>query len=171
MNTALKAMRLALLATSASAALLAAPVNAATDTTSFGVKITITSTCDIHSTPATDVDFGTVSSTATNVDQAGTLNIKCTKGTTYKIALDNGQNADTGGQRRMKQVSGSNTYYVNYNLYQNSGRTTAWGAAVADSYAGSGTGANQSISVYGRVPDANVQAGSYTDTVTATVTY
>lgn len=142
--------------------------SASTDTTTFNVKVTITSTCDIHTTAATDVNFGTVSSTGTSIDQAGSLTANCTPGTTYTIALDNGVNA-LAGQRRM--INGT-TNYVAYNLYQDTARTTVWGSTDGTStYAGTGTGANQAIPVYGRIPSANSPAGSYTDTVTATVTY
>ena len=75
---------------------------AATDTTSFNVKIVVTNTCDIHTAAATDVDFGTVNSTATNTDTAGQLNVTCTPLAAYSIALSNGQNA----YDRLQELSG-----------------------------------------------------------------
>ncbi|MBA8882770.1 Csu type fimbrial protein [Dokdonella fugitiva] len=145
---------------------------AATDSTTFNVKLTITSTCDIHTTAATDVNFGTVSSTAVNVDADGALNINCTPQTAYTIALDNGQNGADVNTRKMK--NGSNL--VPYQLYRATTRTAAdvWGSttgAGGNVYSGSGTGATQNVPVYGRVPSANFPALSYTDVVTATVTY
>ena len=72
----------------------AAPAFAA-DTTTFNVKITILKACDVAAAAATDVDFGSVASTAVNVDNAGALNVRCTPLTPYNIALNNGQNGAT----------------------------------------------------------------------------
>ena len=68
-------------------------------------------------------------------------------------------------------TSGANT--VNYTLYSNSGRTTLWGNTVGtDTVAATGNGASQSYTVYGRVPTQAAPApGTYTDTITVTVTY
>jgi outer membrane usher protein len=144
---------------------------AATDTTNFNVKIVVTNTCDIHTTAATDVDFGTVNSTATNTDAAGQLNVTCTPLATYSIALSNGQNGSSVSTRKMKD-SGSNV--IPYQLYRAAARGPGdvWGSTIgSDVYTGSGTGAAQAIPVYGRVPGTNVPAGTYNDVVTATITY
>jgi spore coat protein U-like protein len=65
---------------------------------------------------------------------------------------------------------------VPYQLYKASGRTAAdiWGTTTGGSgnvLSGTGTGGNQNVPVYGRVPSANFAAGTYSDTVVATVTY
>lgn len=143
--------------------------NAQADTTTFDVKITITESCTISDTAATDVEFGThASSAAANIDAQGTLVVNCTPNTDYDIALDNGQHYDT--DRRMEGQG----YFVPYALYRDASRDQAWGATIGtDTLAGTGTGANQSIPVYGRVAAGatNVPAGNYSDTVTATVTF
>lgn len=153
------------------AALGAQSAVAATDTTTFNVKIIVTNTCDIHTTAATDVDFGTVSSAATNVDAAGQLNVTCTPLAAYTIGLDNGQNGASVSDRKMKDAG---TNLIPYQLYRAAARGAGdvWGSTVGtDVYAGTGTGAAQAIPVYGRVPGANVPAGNYNDVVTATITY
>jgi spore coat protein U-like protein len=68
-------------------------------------------------------------------------------------------------------TSGANT--VNYTLYSNSGRTTVWGNTVGtDTQAATGNGSAQSYTVYGRVPSQAAPApGTYSDTITVTVTY
>jgi spore coat protein U-like protein len=145
--------------------------NAATDTTTFNVKVIITSTCDIHTTTATDVNFGTVASTATNVDAAGQLNVICTPLAAYSIGLNNGQNGTSVSTRAMKD---SGTNLVPYQLYRAAARGPGdvWGNTIGtDTYAGTGIGISQAIPVYGRVPSANSAAGAYNDVVTATVTY
>lgn len=149
-----------------------APAYAANDTTQFDVTITITSSCDIHTVAATDVNFGTVASTATNVDQQGQLTVNCTPGTAYTIALDNGQNGADVNSRAMSD----GTNEVPYQLYRAAARGAGdvWGSTVGGGgnvLAGSGTGAAQNLPVYGRTPSANFPAATYNDVVTATVTY
>jgi spore coat protein U-like protein len=141
---------------------------AGSDTANMNVKITITATCDIHTTTPTDVDFGTVASTATNVaSTGGVLTVNCTSGTPYAIGLGNGQNYLTASTTR-RMINGT-TNYVAYGLFSNSARTTAWNSTATVS--GTGTGGSQTVPVYGTVPSANAPAGAYTDIVVATVTY
>ena len=67
----------------------------------------------------------------------------------------------------------STVQYLSYALYQDSGRSTNWGNVVGTStLAGTGTGSAVGVTVYGRIT-ANQQAalGSYSDTITVTVTY
>jgi len=139
---------------------------AATDTVNLNVKVTITATCDIHSVPSTDVDFGSIASTATDTDAAGALSVNCTPGTDYTIGLDAGENFG-GGERRM--IKG--TDYVAYELYRDGARSQVWGNDLAGSLSGTGTGSDQNIPVYGRIATANSPAGDYADVVIATVTY
>ena len=155
----------------ASALLVAGATSAfAADTTTFNVKITILKACDVNAAAATDVDFGSVASTAVNTDNAGALNVRCTPLTPYNIALNNGQNGATVAARKM--ANGANL--VPYQLYRAAARGAGdvWGATVGtDTLAGTGTGLVQNVPVYGRVPSANFPAGSYNDVVTATIIY
>lgn len=142
------------------------------DSRTFNVKIQINSICDIQAAP-TDVDFGAVNSTATAIDTTGTLNVRCTSGTPYNIALNPGTGSGaTVTARTMGSSDAGNTARVPYALYRDSGRTQNWGATVGtDTRSGTGSGAVQAVSVYGRVPSANYPAGAYSDVVTATVTW
>lgn len=144
----------------------AAHAHAGTDTANMNVKVTITATCDVHSVSPSDVNFGSILSSATDADAVGTLNVNCTQGTDYSIGLDDGQNA-TGGSRRM--VKGSDS--VAYDLYLDPARSNRWGDSESDSATGTGSGSVQAISVYGRIASANSPAGNYSDVVVATVTY
>ena len=148
---------------------------AATDTTQFQVKITITESCDVHTVNATDIDFGTHvrSTTATPIDNQGALQLNCSRGTPYQIALDPGLNSSSptaaADNRRMTSVDGG---VVPYGLYRDAARTQFWGRVIGtNTVGGTGTAAQQSIPVYGRVPATDVAAGVYLDTITATVTY
>lgn len=154
----------------AAAALLAGPAAAQTATTSFQVRITIQSSCTIDTPAPTDVDFGTQPSSATDVDAIGLLNVNCTPGTGYTIALDDGQNSGGGGVGARAMING--TDLVPYQLYSEPTRTTVWGETTGtDTVAGIGTGLVQPYPVYGRVPSANFPAASYLDVVTATISF
>jgi len=160
---------LALLALAAAAS-AALPAAAQTASTTFQVRITITSVCTIDTPAATDVDFGSTPSTGVDIDSAGQLNVLCTPGTAYNIGLDGGQNAGPGGVTDRNMSNGAEL--VPYQLYSDPGRATIWGNTVGtDTVADVGTGAVQIVPVYGRVASANQVAGDYLDVVTATITY
>ena len=98
------------------------------------------------------------------------MTITCTKGATTTIGLDNGANASSG-QRRMKDGT---TDYLNYFLFSDTGRTTAWGNA-AGSWVVPPAAPDKTArpySVYGRITAGqDVPAGTYNDTVIATVNF
>ena len=141
---------------------------AATATTSFTVQVTITATCLINS--ASTLSFGTQGVLSTNADQTSTLQVTCTNSTPYNIGLNAGTGTGATVATR-KLTSGGNT--VNYTLYSDSGRSVVWGNTInTNTVGGSGNGASQSYQIYGRVPPQTTPAsGSYSDTITVTVTY
>ena len=146
----------------------AGTANAASTTTTFAVQATITATCTINS--ASTLNFGTLGVLASNTDQTSTIQVTCTNTTPYNVGLDAGTGSGATVATR-KMTSGANT--VNYTLYSNSGRTTVWGNTVGtDTVGATGNGSAQSYTVYGRVPAQAAPApGTYTDTITVTVTY
>jgi len=163
------------------ALLAACGIASAADTTTFNVKLLVTKACTITAAAATDVDFGTQTSTTTgNVDNTGSLTVQCTPLTPYTIALNAGSNAGTTGDvttRRMKNTNASVTTnnYVGYQLYTDVTRGSVWGTTTGtNTQAGIGLGINQSYTVYGRITNLagnNPATGNYQDTVTATITY
>jgi spore coat protein U-like protein len=134
-------------------------------TGTFLVNGNVLGTCSISTT---NLAFGTY--TAVVLDGTATVTVNCTNSTTYAVSLSAGQNL-SGGTRRLAGPLGS---YLTYQLFQDSGRTTAWadGTALGAKKSGVANGAAQALSVYGRIP-ANqlVRAGSYADVVVATVEY
>lgn len=142
---------------------------AATATNTFNVTMTITSQCTV--TSPTTLAFGSAGILSAATDATSTFNVTCTNTTPYTVGLNTGLNA-SGAQRRMLG-GGTNSEYINYDLYQDAGRTTAWGNAVGSWQSGTGNGAAQSFTVYGRVPAQTTPSpgANYTDTVTITVTY
>src|SRR5271166_7127276 len=144
------------------------PSNATQVTSNFSVQLTMTTSCVINS--ASTLNFGSQGVLTTAVNNTSTLQVQCTNTTPYNIGLDAGQGTGATVAVR-KMTSGANT--INYSLYSDTGRTTVWGNTVGtNTVAGTGNGASQSYTVYGRVPPQTTPAAAtYTDTITVTVTY
>ena len=156
--------------------LLAAPLllipgmaSAQTATTQFNVQITIAGECQINS--AENLDFGNAGVLGANVDAASDVEVLCTSSTPFDLGLDEG--LGTGASVDTRLMTGPGAATIQYALYRNAARTVLWGETVGvDTLAGTGTGAAQSFTVYGRVPPQAAPApGTYTDTVTLTLTY
>jgi len=149
-----------------------------TATSNLTVQITITAACTIN---AATLDFGaSVAGTtliASNVDAQTTVSVTCTNGSPYSIGMDNG--ANFSASRRMRQ--GATANYLSYGLYTDTGRSNAWTTATSNiacaatnsCFLGTGSGSAQSVTIYGRVPSTGSAppTGTYTDTVTMTITY
>ncbi|HVY21839.1 MAG TPA: spore coat protein U domain-containing protein [Steroidobacteraceae bacterium] len=147
--------------------------SAATTSTSFSVTATVLKTC---SATSANLAFGSYTPGAGALTGSTAVNVKCTNGTTFTVALNAG--TTTGGtiaQRLM--ANGSNT--LQYNLYTTSSYTTIFGDGTGGSSpqngTGTGLGSAVAVNVYGQLPDnatnQNAVPGIYSDTITATVTY
>lgn len=144
--------------------------NAGTVTTTFGVSTTIAGVC-VVSTASSGLNFGAYDPTLSS-DTLGTTSFKveCSSGLGYTIGLS----AGGSGSDTARTMSSGGASALNYHLYSDSGRTTNWGASAG---AATGTGAGltteQTITVYGKIPKNQYSPpiGSYTDSITATVTY
>jgi spore coat protein U-like protein len=158
------------------AAALAAMMNSAigaTTSANLGVSASVAATCSIGAT-ITTVAFGpydpVVANASTPLNGTGSFDVTCTSGASgTSIGLDSGLNA-SGGIRRMT----NGTSFLNYYLYQDSARTTAWGNTIGTDTVtpAAWTGAAQTFTVYGQIPAGQpATSGSYADTVTITVTY
>ncbi|KFN50542.1 Csu type fimbrial protein [Arenimonas composti] len=143
--------------------------NAPAATRTFQASLQLQPSCTITAQP---LDFGVYSPTAAR-DGATNLSVTCTRNGAWSLALDGGSVAGDVNNRRMRLGAGPAT--INYQLYSNAARTSVWGAAAICPPGVSclGTGAAQSVPVYGRVPAGQgaKASGTYVDTVTATVTY
>lgn len=140
-----------------------------TATTTFGVQIVISAECRINS--ATDLDFGSSGVIATAVDATSAITVQCTNGTPYDIGLNEGLGTGATVDARLMTGTGSET--VTYSLYTDAGHTSVWGNTTGnDTVAGTGNGSEQAYTVYGQVPAQPTPApGTYSDTITVTVTY
>jgi len=164
------------------ALLCIANVHADTATSSFTVTATISKGCAFGSTltsPITNlgtIDFGSMSSIPSNLDVAsttgaGSVVITCTPGITVAIAMDYGIHNGNATQRYMSNSAGTGT--LAYQLYQDAGHSQVWGTGTLAKTISNFPTTTQTYPVYARLFSATTlpEAGTYTDTVTVTLTY
>jgi len=160
------------------AALVATPAaaQASTATNTLNVQVTITASCTIGAATLTFPSTAGTSLTSTALTASTTVSVTCTNTSPYSIGMDQGANYST--TRRM--ASGGS--YIGYGLFLDSGYSEAWTTSTTSSpcsggantcYLGTGNGSAQSVPIYGKVPTVAVAPapGTYTDTVTMTITY
>jgi spore coat protein U-like protein len=149
---------------------------AGTTTGNLTVEMAVTAACTIG---AGTLNFGSVAGTSlltSAVTGSTTVSVTCTNGSPYSIGMGQGQNYSS--TNRMA----SSGAYIPYALYLDSQDTQAWSTTTSSSscsggsntcYLGTGNGSAQSVNIYGNVPTVTVAPanGSYSDTVTMTITY
>jgi len=158
----------AILATASSAAL------ADLSTATFQVRITVAKACSVTAGNASNIDFGTVNSSATGLSATSNISVTCSKSTPYNVGLLPSNSSTTGAGVMSPTVAGPDT--VAYQLRSTSATGPVWGSTatpttVGNGVAGTGTGAAQTIPVWATVASANVTPGAYSDTVTVQVNY
>ena len=135
-------------------------------TATFTVSATVLKDCVVS---ATALGFGNY--TGALVNASSTVTVTCTSGTTYTVGLNQGLATGatvTARQMAITQPAGA----LNYSLLTGSYTGTNWGNTTGSWVSGSGTGVAQPLTVYGVIPAGQyVAPGTYTDTITATVTY
>lgn len=154
------------------AALAVAPAMAGTVTESLDVTASVDPNC-IFTTPGTvTLSFGSYDPVVTNktgnLDQSTTFGVTCTNGASVQIGLS-GANAS----REMASTA-TPANKLNYQLYRNAARDQEWGTIASGNVLGiTGTGLDQTQTVYGRIPGGQnpVVANDYTATETITVSF
>ncbi|CAG4974691.1 hypothetical protein LYB30171_01732 [Lysobacter luteus] len=144
--------------------------------TDFDVYLDVAASCSFTGTK--DIAFGNRAVVpGQQLEASGYLKVRCNVPVAYKISLDDGLHGSGISDRRMKASSGDT---IAYQLY--SGNSSArpcssaggvqWGDASGGCiYNASFGGTEQSIPVLGRLTIDDPGAGSYSDTITATITY
>lgn len=148
--------------------LFVGPVSSASFTSTFTPSVTIVNSCVIVFTRR--LNFRRHGLLDANIDRRKNLRVRCTSGTNYEVGLDAG--TTPGGTTSVrKMILGGAT--IDYMIYQDAARTINWGNNPGvDTVSRVGTGNNQTIRIYGRVPPQTTPApGTYTDVVTVTVTF
>ena len=143
-------------------------IEAALGTMTLSVTGVVMSDCRISTT---NIGFGNNGLLTNTLTANGSINVQCTNGLPYTIALDKG--ISSGGaitDRQMKSASN----IVHYQLYKESGFVNIWGDGTSGTAvtSGTGNGNSQTLTVYARVPTQTTPpAGTYNDTITATLSF
>jgi spore coat protein U-like protein len=168
-------MRKILVTTAAAAiAVIAGGAQAATTTTTFQVSATVLKACSVS---AAALAFGNYTPGSGAISGSTTISVNCTKSTGYTVALNAG--STTGGAVSQRLMLNGTANTLQYNLYTTTAYSTIFGdgtgTSVTQSGTGSGMNTSNSLTVYGQLPDSTTNQGaipgSYTDTITVTVTY
>ncbi len=111
--------------------------------------------------------FGSYNVLATSpLDGTGTVSGHCSRSDPVTIALSAGDSGSTS-QRYMKYGSAP----LDYNLYQTSAHSIIWGTGTS-ALTSTFTTTTSTVTIYGRIPaQQDVSAGSYSDSIVATISY
>ena len=154
----------------ACAALLVAAGNArcGSASTTMNVSLIITAGCTIATAP---LSFGTVQLLSAPVSATTTITPTCTNTTPYTVGIDQG--AGSGATVTSRVMTGNTVSdTVTYTLYQDAGHSLVWGnTAGTNTVAGTGNGAAQTITVYGKLAAQSGIPDTYADVVNVTVSY
>jgi len=148
---------------------------AATVGSTLNVSTNVLGICSVSTLPVVVADYDSSATT----QGTGSVDVTCSTGVAYNIALDGGVNYTVpggGGGRHMSDGSAIN--YLIYSLWQDDTFGAMWGdsdfAATNTwlSVAGVGTGAVQAYPVPAAVPIGQIlPAGAYSDVVNVTIHY
>lgn len=172
----MKALTSALCVAMVAICALAWPARAGTLETRFEVYLDVVASCSLVS--ATDIAFGSQTVVpGQQLEAFGSLKVRCNVPVAYQVSLDQGLHGTGINDRRMAGPGGDT---IAYQLYSGDTGTSScndvagvqWGNATTgcvygDSYAGT----EQDIQIHGKLAMGNPRAGSYSDTITATITY
>jgi spore coat protein U-like protein len=145
----------------------------ASSNNSDNIRTSVEGNCRVE---AFSLDFGAYDGVLANatapLDGTTSVKVYCTKGTVGTVALGVGQNLFEGS-RQMRSAAG---YFLKYGMFSDSARTSDWtndsaqtATAVSKNVPLSG---ENGFTAYGRVfANQDVPAGSYVDTLQATVNF
>jgi len=146
-------------------------------TGSFQVTANVVASCRVTST--TDIAFGNYDpadvNNATARDASGDISVRCVKGTTANVAIEQGANAAAGSScaTPLRQMA-AGTERLAYAIFQDAARTTPWGCDTTNdqSFTAASVSSATTLSTYGRIPAGqDVSVGAFVDTVNVTVTF
>jgi spore coat protein U-like protein len=157
-------MKRLLVATTALIGLLGVQTGwAATATSTITVSANVANACTIGASP---LSFGTLVP-STTYTATTTINVTCTSGGAYSVGLDFG----TSGVGSLTLVGTNNpAHQLSYGLFKDPTHTITW--TNSSPLPGAGIGSLQTVTVFGQlITGGSPAADTYTDTVTATITY
>jgi len=143
---------------------------------SMSVSTNVAAVCTIS---AGALNFGGYDPTSNAVQNGtATMTVTCTSGAIATIDLDQGANPHTGStatapQRQLK-FHDTTDHFVNYQLFSENTHTTVWAAGASNNVSYTGTGTASTLTAYAQIPGnqgTGTPAGTYTDTINATVNF
>jgi spore coat protein U-like protein len=147
---------------------------AGTQTSNMSVSATVSANCTIS---AGALDFGAYDPVVANASNplpgTATITVTCTNGSPATLTLDQGLHPAGGSTNAapLRQMANGGSL-MSYDLFQDNAMTVPWGNTAGTGVGYTGTGTSGSVTVYGQVAGAqNVPAGTYNDTVVATITF
>jgi spore coat protein U-like protein len=152
---------------------LAGTAQAVTKTDNMTVSASVAKNCVID---APDLNLGSFDGT-NDLAVSSVISVRCTSGTGFTVDLSTGASGSYAARTMSNGTGGT----LVYNLFTDANHTAVWGDGVTGGTDdGGGTGAGmalanaQSLTVYGQLlasDNQEAEAGSYTDTITATIEY
>jgi spore coat protein U-like protein len=161
----------------AAVALMPSMSNAATHskTQTLTVRGSVSQNCLLTTQPVTfpQIGIGYLHNAGKTVYAQSALGMRCTKGAVAQISMNAGLYGNKAGSqwgnRSMKSTQGKN--YLGYDLCHDSACASLWSTTTASSYT-SPSDAGSSLPVWGRIiTGQQADAGTYTDSVTVTVSF
>jgi spore coat protein U-like protein len=149
---------------------------AESESSDMQVSAEVVSNCTISTT---DMNFGAYDPIGANAEEplnsSGEVTIQCTLGSEVTVTLDYGQHAELLGEGRgdgaIRKLASAGSS-MQYELYGDAAHKDAWGVSAISSFSMVGTGNEQTLTVHGTIPAGqNLEVGSYSDVVTATVEF
>jgi spore coat protein U-like protein len=101
----------------------------------------------------------------------GSVTTQCTKGASYTVGINNGQNYDS--LLRTRRLLGQG-HYVQYAIYSDQGYLIPWGnVGTPNALSLGGTGLSQTNTLYARIPkgQSSVPPGNYQDSLVVTLNF
>jgi len=151
--------------------LLTGPLRAETAESSLAVTVSVSQNCRVA---VADLPFGNydplLTHTTTSLDATSRLEVSCTKNIPLTVTLGSGEN-QAGPEATRQMAQGAQR--LTYELFRNPSRTQAWGRGEPGvRLRGTGRGAPDVLTIYGRIPAGQVVlAGYYADTIVATLEF
>ncbi|MDN4058445.1 spore coat U domain-containing protein [Massilia sp. YIM B02769] len=146
--------------------LVSSPCTAgASATVPFRVRATVINNCVIN---ASNLAFGASTVLTGTVRANAALSVQCTANNAYRISLNGGLNGTVAARRMRNPSTGEMVLYAISGTPD--GPVWGDGSLGTSMVTGTGTGAVQSVPIFGSVPKQTTPSpGDYKDTVTATI--
>ena len=116
---------------------------------------------------------GVVANASTALKATATIISTCTSGAAAQITMNAGAyEGSVSTDVPVRRMTAGTSEYLVYQVYSDVSRKTIWGNSDPTGVSFTGTGAPQTLTVYGSIPSAQiVPEGEYSDQIIVTITY